>query len=98
MGVPVVTLAGRSHVSRVGVSVLSNLKLERLVARDEEDYIGIAAELLRDAAKLSELRTGLRSRLMASPNTDGARLTRFLEEAYAAIWAEHCVRSNTEGP
>ena len=98
MGVPVVSLAGRSHVSRVGVSMLSNLKLERLVARDEEDYIAIAAELVQDADELSALRIDLRSRMAASPNTDGARLTRFLEQAYAAIWAEYCMRANTGHP
>ncbi|MDH5536915.1 MAG: tetratricopeptide repeat protein [Betaproteobacteria bacterium] len=90
MGVPVVTLAGKSHVSRVGVSMLSNLKLERLVARDDQDYVEIAAALTRETGELASLRAALRDRMANAPNTNGARLTRFLEQAYVTIWAEYC--------
>ncbi|MCW5606371.1 MAG: tetratricopeptide repeat protein, partial [Burkholderiales bacterium] len=38
MGLPVVTLAGVTHVSRVGVSFLTNIGLPELVARDTDDY------------------------------------------------------------
>ena len=37
MGVPVVTLAGASHAGRVGVSMLTNVGLPDLVARDEDE-------------------------------------------------------------
>ncbi len=46
MGVPVVTLAGKTSVGRGGVSILSTLGLPELVARrSEDDYIQIAARL-----------------------------------------------------
>lgn len=90
MGVPVVALAGRSHVSRVGVSMLSNMKLRQLVARDEHDYVAIAAGLARNGAGLAALRANLRNRFATAPNADGARCTRSLEQAYATIWAEYC--------
>jgi predicted O-linked N-acetylglucosamine transferase (SPINDLY family) len=90
MGVPVVTLAGKSHVSRVGVSMLSNLGLKQLVARDENEYVAVAAALARDARTLASLRTTLRTRFKGAPNMDGARFTRFLEQAYATIWSEYC--------
>ena len=90
MGVPVVTLAGKSHVSRVGVSMLSNLGLKQLVARDENEYVAVAAALARDARTLASLRTTLRTRFKNAPNMDGTRFTRFLEQAYATIWTEYC--------
>ena len=93
MGVPLITLAGRSHVARVGVSMLSNLGLERLIARDEREYVSLAVALAQDDEELATLRAGLRARMLASPNTDGARLTRFLEAAYAKMWKDYCVGS-----
>lgn len=94
MGVPLITLAGRTHISRVGVSMLSNLGLQRLIARDEHEYASLAVALARDHEKLVEIRAGLRERMLASPNTDGARLTRFLEAEYARMWQEYCLQMN----
>lgn len=90
MGVPLVTLAGSSHVSRVGVSMLSNLGLERLIARDTKEYVSLAVALAEDHRELAVLRASLRERMLTSPNTDGARLTHFLEEAYSKIWEDYC--------
>lgn len=90
MGVPVVTLAGRSHVSRVGVSMLSNLGLQNLVATGETDYVDIAVALARDRERLARLRLGLRERMRNAPNTDGARVTRHLEAAYRRMWSDYC--------
>lgn len=89
MGVPVVTLAGNTHASRVSCSMLTNIGLPELIAGSDADYVSNAIELARDAGQLSELRANLRSRMRAAPNMDGARFTRFLEEAYRRIWAEH---------
>jgi predicted O-linked N-acetylglucosamine transferase (SPINDLY family) len=86
MGVPVVSLAGRSHVGRVGVSQLSNLGLSELIARDEDDYVEIAARLAGDLPRLAALRSGLRERLRASPLMDAPRFTRHLEAAYRSMW------------
>jgi len=94
MGVPLVTLAGKNHVSRVGVSMLSNLGLERLIARDVREYVSIAVALAQDRRELAELRAGLRERMITSPNTNGARLTRFLEVEYEKIWKEYCLRTD----
>jgi predicted O-linked N-acetylglucosamine transferase (SPINDLY family) len=88
MGVPLVTLAGTTHASRVGVSMLSNVGLPELVAASEDDYMRIAVELARDVPRLQALHASLRGRMLGSPNMDGARFTRFLEEAYQAIWNE----------
>ena len=92
MGVPVVTLAGATHASRVGVSMLSNAGLPELVAESDDDYVGKAVAIANDVDRLRELRATLRTRLAASPNMDGPRFTRHLEEAYRRIWDDY-VRS-----
>ena len=42
MGVPVITLAGSTHASRVGASLLSNIGLPELVAQSYDEYLAIA--------------------------------------------------------
>jgi predicted O-linked N-acetylglucosamine transferase (SPINDLY family) len=90
MGVPVVTLAGRTHVSRVGTSQLSNLGLTELIAQTPEDYVRIAVQLAQDPERLTTLRAGLRARMAASPLMDAARFTRHLEAAYRQMWQRWC--------
>ena len=89
MGVPVITLAGRSHVGRVGVSQLTNIGLPELIGHNEDDYVDIAVALANDLPRLAALRSGLRERLRASPLMDAPRLTRNLEAAYREMWKNH---------
>jgi len=84
MGVPVVTLAGAVHASRVGVSLLTNLGAPQWIARDEEDYVEIAARLAANPSGLAELRSGLRDRMRRSPLTDGKSFARDFESALSA--------------
>jgi predicted O-linked N-acetylglucosamine transferase (SPINDLY family) len=90
MGVPVITLAGRTHVARVGTSQLSNLGLPELIARSPDDYVRIAVQLAGDPERLQTLRQGLRQRMAASPLMDAARFTRHLEAAYRQMWKRWC--------
>lgn len=88
MGVPTVTLVGDRHVSRVGVSLLSNLGLAELIAESPERYREVALGL--DAARLSELRSQLRDRLSQGPIGDGAGFGRRFGDALRALWREWC--------
>jgi len=90
MGVPVVTLAGRTAVSRGGVSILSNVGLPELIARSPEEYVQIAATLAGDLPRLAGLRAGLRPRLLASPLMDAAGFVRDVEGAFRQMWRAWC--------
>jgi predicted O-linked N-acetylglucosamine transferase (SPINDLY family) len=87
MGVPVVTVVGQIHMARVGLSLLSQVRLDELATPDAEQYVATAAALAADRARLRDLRAGLRERFKASPLLDGAGVTRELESAYRDIWA-----------
>jgi predicted O-linked N-acetylglucosamine transferase (SPINDLY family) len=91
MGVPVVTLAGESYVSRQGVALLSNLGLDDWVAGAPDAYVDIATRWAHDVEGLGRLRAGLRERMTNSPLTDGLRFTRFLAEAYRWMWQRWCL-------
>jgi predicted O-linked N-acetylglucosamine transferase (SPINDLY family) len=90
MGVPVVSLVGRTAVSRAGSTLLSNVGLEHLVARTAEQYVELAAELLRDAAGLAALRRQLRERIERSPVMDATRFARDVEAAFRTVWRDWC--------
>jgi protein O-GlcNAc transferase len=83
MGVPVIALAGKIHVARMGVSVLNNVGLADLcLAHSEADYVEKAARLAADRTALADLRRALRPRMERSPLMDGPRFTRHLETAF----------------
>ena len=93
MGVPVVTLAGRSPMSRAGLSLLSVVGLPELVARSEDEYVAIASELAGDRPRLAALRGGLRERMSDSPLMDAPGFARKVERAYREMWREWCRRA-----
>jgi predicted O-linked N-acetylglucosamine transferase (SPINDLY family) len=72
MGCPVITRAGKTHVSRVGVSLLNNVGLTEFITDTRETYIAKAAELASDTERLIELRAGMRARLQSSPIMDAS--------------------------
>jgi predicted O-linked N-acetylglucosamine transferase (SPINDLY family) len=88
----VVSLAGRTAVSRAGSTLLSNIGLERLVAHSVEQYVEIAAGLIRDPRGLAALRRELRVRIEASPVMDAKRFARNFEAAFRTAWRAWCTR------
>ena len=75
MGVPVVTLAGDRHASRVGMSLLTNVGLPELVAQTEDEYIEKSQYNWRQTReRLRFLRERLRDMMRHSPVCDAAQL------------------------
>jgi predicted O-linked N-acetylglucosamine transferase (SPINDLY family)/ADP-heptose:LPS heptosyltransferase len=90
MGVPVVTLRGERHASRVGASILTAVGLDHLIAPTPDAYVAIAAKLARDRDALATLRASLRERMRSSPLCDGAGFARAVEQAYRTMWRDWC--------
>jgi protein O-GlcNAc transferase len=97
MGVPVVTLAGRAHVSRVGLSYLHNAGLGDWVASTQDEYKEIALRQAGDLARLERTRRELRIALKKSPLLDAATYTRDLEDAFRWMWGEWLRQRRTGG-
>ena len=97
MGVPVVSLAGDTRVSRAGRSQLTNLGLSELVARSESEYVTIAESLSRNLPRLAELRSTLRDRMENSVLMDAPRFSRSVEAAYRSMWERWRQRSDAPG-
>ena len=88
MGVPVLTLSGRSFASRVCGSLVRSAGLEDLVCTSPADYVARAVELGRDPA----LRQTYKDKLSTSRDScvlfDTPLLVRELEALYRQMWAE----------
>jgi predicted O-linked N-acetylglucosamine transferase (SPINDLY family) len=86
MGVPVITLAGQTHVSRVGVSLLTNVGLPEMVAETEDEYVRIAVELAGNIERLTSYRANLRDRMRESRLLDAPSFAREMEAAFRQMW------------
>jgi predicted O-linked N-acetylglucosamine transferase (SPINDLY family) len=82
MGVPVVTVAGKSHVSRVGVSILRVLGLSGFATSTFDDYVNVAVELARDRKRLNIMRQSLRTRMESSALVDCRGFVTDMESAF----------------
>jgi protein O-GlcNAc transferase len=98
MGVPVVTLSGSRHVSRVTASQLQALDLGSLIANDVEQYVSIATELASNPGKLNDMRRELRERMQKSALMDYQGFTRQLEQKYRDIWRHWCAEAVNMNP
>jgi predicted O-linked N-acetylglucosamine transferase (SPINDLY family) len=86
MGVPVITLAGRTAVGRSGVSILANLGLPELTARTPEEYMATAVAWAGDLGRLAELRSGMRQRMRSSAIMDGRQYAVDMEAVFREMW------------
>ena len=90
MGVPVVTLAGRTHASRVGQSLLTRIGRAAWVAHDGQEFVRIAVGLANDRAGLDRLRAGLRAEMRASPLMDETAFAQAMGAAFESMWRTFC--------
>lgn len=93
MGVPVVTMIGDRHASRVGFDLLSRIGLSELAATDIDDYVGLAVKLAGDLPRLERLRAEMRDRMRQSPLCDQQRFARQFEAALREMWRDWCARA-----
>jgi predicted O-linked N-acetylglucosamine transferase (SPINDLY family) len=83
MNVPVVSLHGEHHASRVGLSLLSAVGLGHLATDDEHRFVEIALEL---AAKPIIAWSHVRR----SPLNDPSAFARKIERLYRDAWRRWC--------
>jgi len=93
MGIPMISLAGRTDTGRSGVFLLSNLNIPELLAQSEQEYVQKAVELARNLPRLAGYRSVLRGRMLQSPLLDTPRFARNMEAAYRTMWRRWCQAS-----
>ncbi|MBF0124917.1 MAG: peptide-binding protein, partial [Magnetococcales bacterium] len=93
-GVPVITLLGVRHASRVGASLLTTAGLaEWTVAASGDDYVTKAVALASDQRRLADLRSNLRERIGCTSLLDGSPFTHHWQEMLTTAWNRYCRES-----
>lgn len=88
-GLPVVTCAGDTLVTRLAGSQLNAIGLPELVTASLKDYEAMALHLARDPTALASIRERLASNKRSYSLFDMARYTRDFENGLDAIWRTH---------
>lgn len=83
---PVLTCRSGQAYGRIGASFATVLGLPELVTADPARYVHRAIELLRDPARLANLRDRVAHAVATAPLFDAARFTRTLEAVFFDAW------------
>ena len=95
MGVPVISLRGRTHGSRFGASILTNAGVRELVAENDINYVRRAVQLAETPKLLEAYHMGLRANMERSPLMNIEGYMEELETAYQEIWENFCKSNST---
>lgn len=88
MGVPIVTLSGKTPASRQTGSFLQLLGLDNLIAYKPHEYIDAAVTLATDKERLYDIRGTLRQRMSESALMDGKLFARNVEDLLFKMYNE----------
>lgn len=88
MGLPVLTLSGRSFASRVCGSLVRAAGAPELVCSTLDEYVGKAVELGRDGQRMAGIKAQLAVQRAECVLFDMAGLVRSLEGLYQDMWAD----------
>ena len=88
MGVPVLTMLGERHASRVSASILQALGRPDLVTVTPQAYIDAAIRAGSTPVALGRQRSTLRRQLLASPLCDARLFAKRMEYVYRQAWQE----------
>lgn len=82
MNTPFITLEGTTYVSRVGVSLLSNLGLQKYIAKTKDEYVQKVIDLANNESELKLLHQTLRHRMLNSDLANSVSFTNNIETSY----------------
>ena len=86
MGVPVITYAGKTYLSRMSAALLTTVGMDNLITKNLENYEKLAKDLAQNPQKLRRIKAKLTKNLSKSAIFDTREFVRNLEIAYGIIW------------
>jgi predicted O-linked N-acetylglucosamine transferase (SPINDLY family) len=90
MGVPTLTLAGRTAPGRLGAAMLRHVGLDGFVADSPEDFFAKGLNWAWDLDALADLRATLRDRFQQSRLGQAEAFAQGLAESFRRIWQMWC--------
>lgn len=90
MGVPTLSLMGKTLQSRAGWAWLRHFGLEDFVADDPARFVEIGLDWAQRLPELSRIRMELRARILNTPSCRPESIARALEFALRTMWRRWC--------
>jgi predicted O-linked N-acetylglucosamine transferase (SPINDLY family) len=90
MGVPILTLSGIRHASRIGQRLILALDLPEWIARDHHDFVKKAVHLTKHLNELNTLRQSMRHRIIESGISNRSQYVHSLENTFRQLWVSWC--------
>jgi hypothetical protein len=87
MGVPILTVAGRTFASRVCADLVRAAGIGEMECATPESYVERAVEFGNDRGKLERIRANLKAGRDTCLLFDTPKLVRHLEDAYRQMWS-----------
>ncbi len=96
MGVPVISLMGQTHASRVTASILQRLNLSGLATKTVIEFAERAKELAQIKETLTDLRFGLRKRMRESSLMNNRQFAFEFGNTIRSQWRDWCHQQDVE--
>ena len=96
MGVPVISLIGTTHASRVSASILNRVGLSELACKNIRTFAEQAKELSSNLKRRQKLGENLRDTMSKSSLMNEAQFTEEFTSALRAEWQKWCTERNIE--
>jgi predicted O-linked N-acetylglucosamine transferase (SPINDLY family) len=93
MGTPIISLYGDTHVSRVGLSMLTTVGYPELAVKTADEYVKLAAKLCGDFELLKEITSSIRGKALASPLFNSAVFKPDFEDAVYTAYQNHFAKN-----
>lgn len=95
MGAPVISMIGKPHASRVGLSILTQVGLEFFAASTRSEFVARASALAQNLEALIDIRFSMRPRMTESTLCNAKAFAHSVEKAYRRVWRKWCRRQSS---
>jgi protein O-GlcNAc transferase len=93
MGVPTLTLLGKTVAGRLGAALLQHVGLEDFIAHTPEEFVKKGIYWARNLHSLAQLRAGMRDRFLRSPIGQPELVAQGLAVGFRQMWRTWCASS-----
>jgi len=94
MGIPILTLAGKRHASRIGQRLLHAINLQDWIAENTQEFVKKAVLFSQDYHALNTLRKNMRSRINTSDISNRKQFVDSLEKVLRQLWVTWCTKGH----
>ena len=86
VGLPILTIKGKTFASRVASSLLNNIGLNQMVTSSFNEYYNLACDLISNRNKLLSIKNKLKENKLKKSLFNSEEYTKNLEKAYKEVY------------